>query len=716
MFRSIFLTSFIFICTQAVGQKQTTNLLKGNSFLTDEGIAVFYPPRFDAAKNLPSFVFQKKLQRKKQLPSSWTLIPVFSNKDGRSVVKIKYEGKVDLYGTGEVTGDLLRNGSSVTLWNTDNFSYSKDEGKRLYQSHPWVMGVRQDGTAFGIIADNTWKQQFELRDPIVMTSEGPSFRVVIIEKQNPEELLKTLAALTGKMELPPLWALGYQQSRYSYATEQRVKEIALELRKRKLPSDVIWMDIDYMQHYKIFTFDSTGFPSPQKLNEQLHLLDFKTVYMIDPGVKKEEEYFVYDQGTKGKYWVQNSSGKSFYGKVWPGTCAFPDFTSVNTRKWWTGLYKDFMAKGVDGVWNDMNEPSVFDGPDGTMPEDNIHAGDGGLPKDVHLRYHNVYGLLMVKATREGILKSNPVKRPFVLSRASFLGGQKYAATWTGDNVSDWNHLKLATPMVLNLGLSGQPFCGPDLGGFAGSADANLFANWISVGAFYPFCRNHSAKSSAPQEPWAFGKEVEDIARTALNRRYKLLPYLYTLFWEASQTGLPVMRPMFFADFKDTSLRKEQQAFLLGKDLMVIPKWSKHPSLPKDIWREFNLEENKQDSIQPVLKMRAGSIIPLTSKIIQSTADFHTDSLILLVCFDQNQKATGRIYLDKGEGFGYRSGNYELLQFNVQSGTNGKLIFECRQASGKRNTRTRFFRIEVITDAGIKYSNWNSKTSGSLQLN
>jgi alpha-glucosidase len=602
------------------------------------------------------------------------------------------------------------------LWNTDNFSYSKDEGKRLYQSHPWVMGVRQDGTAFGIIADNTWKQQFELNNPIVISTNGPSFRLVIIEKENPEELLKTLASLTGKMELPPLWALGYQQSRYSYATEQSVKDIALELRKRQLPSDVIWMDIDYMQDYKIFTFDSVRFPAPKKLNEQLHLMDFKTVYMIDPGVKKEKGYFVYDQGTKGNYWVQNSSGEAFNGKVWPGVCAFPDFTAMNTRKWWSSLYKDFMAKGVDGVWNDMNEPSVFDGPDGTMPEDNIHVGDGTIPKDIHLRYHNVYGLLMVKATGDGILKANPGKRPFVLSRSNFLGGQKYAATWTGDNVSNWDHLKLATPMILNLGLSGQPFCGPDLGGFAGSADGKLFANWISIGAFYPFCRNHSSKSSAAQEPWAFGKEVEDISRTALNRRYKLLPYLYTLFWEASQTGLPIMRPMFFADFKDTSLRREQEAFLLGKDLMVVPKWSTHPSLRKSMWKDFNLEENKQDSIQAVLKIRGGSIIPLTHKVIQSTADYHSDSLILLVCLDQNQQASGKIYLDEGEGFGYRSGNYQLLFFNVQKVRNGNLLFKYRQMAGKKNTQTRLFRIGIITDDGIKYSNWDYKNSVSLQFN
>lgn len=682
------------------------------SFMADESIAVFYPANFDSANTLPSFAFEKQLLPQRPISTAWKLIPVFSTENGKAVAAITYDGRVDLNGNGEVTGPLRRNGTRVTLWNTDNYSYGKAEGKRLYQSHPWVMGVRRDGTAFGIIADNTWKQDFDLSNPIKMISEGPSFRVIVIEKNNPEELLKTLAQLTGTIELPPLWALGYHQCRYSYYPDKRVEEIADELRNRKIPGDAIWMDIDYMQRYKIFTFDSLGFSNPKGLNDYLHTLNFKSVFMIDPGVKKEKDYFVYEQGSKENHWVLNNSGAEFNGKVWPGVCAFPDFTRPETRKWWGSLYKDFMGTGIDGVWNDMNEPAVFDGPDGTMPENNIHRGGGALPKGVHLRYHNVYGMLMVKASRDGILQANPKKRPFVLSRANYLGGQKYAATWTGDNVSTWEHFKMATPMVLNLGLSGQPFSGPDLGGFGGSSDANLFANWMSVGAFYPFCRNHTSKSSADQEPWMFGKEVEDISRNALNRRYRLLPYLYTLFWEASHSGLPIMRPVFFADIRDTALRKEENAFLWGGDLLIVPQWVRDPALPKGIWQSItvNQEEHENDSIQPRILMRGGAIIPLTSSIIQSTSEYNTDSLTLLICLDKKQMAEGQMYIDSGDGFTYKNGDFEVLQFHAQKDSKNLISIKCTHVDGKRKNNNRYYKIGIVSEAGIAYSKWINKTN------
>jgi alpha-glucosidase len=549
------LSVLVFLLTCGV-----SNSYSQTAFMADRGVAVFYPADFDSAHNLPSFALVRDLKPQKAVPANWEVRPDFQIMNGKQVVRFTLKGKVDFYGNGEVTGELRRNNTSVTLWNTDNFTYSKDQGKRLYHSHPWILGVRPNGTSFGILADNTWKQSFDLSNSVTITSEGPAFRVIVIEKNSPQEVLETLASLTGKMELPPIWALGFQQCRYSYFPESRVREVASEFRKRHLPCDVIWMDIDYMQNYKIFTFDSLAFRSPKKLNTYLHSIDFKTIWMIDPGVKKEPGYFVYDQGTAGNHWVMNRSKQVFNGNVWPGECVFPDFTRPETRSWWGSLYKNYMPLGIDGVWNDMNEPSVFNEASGSMPEDNFHRGGGDLPADSHLRYHDVYGMLMARSSREGILKVNPDKRPFLLTRSNYLGGQRYAAIWTGDNISTWEHFKMATPMVLNLGLSGQPFSGPDIGGYKGSPDTLLFANWMTVGVFYPFCRNHTAKNTANQELWAFGKKVEDISRIALERRCRLLPYLYTLFHETSVTGLPVMRPVFFADVADTTLRREQQAF------------------------------------------------------------------------------------------------------------------------------------------------------------
>ncbi|MDR1274519.1 MAG: alpha-glucosidase, partial [Odoribacteraceae bacterium] len=421
------------------------------SYLCGEGTAVFYPENFDPAGTLPSFALLEEPRRQGALPRDWEIKPTFEVRDGKSVVTIAYDRRVDLYGTGEVVGPLRRNGTSTTAWNLDNYAYALNGGKNLYQSHPWILGVRPDGSSFGILADNTWRQEIELSNPMKITSDGPPFRVIVIERDSPREVVKALAALTGTMELPPLWALGFQQSRWSYYPDTRVKEIADGFRQRNIPCDVIWMDIDYMDGFRVFTFDSTRFPRPAALNDYLHANHFKAVYMIDPGIKKDSTYFAYRQGVEGKHWVTDHAGNEYNGSVWPGQCAFPDFTRPETRTWWETLYGGFLATGVDGVWNDMNEPAVFRVETRTMPEDNIHRGGGALPAGPHARYHNVYGLLMVQSTRDAILKANPDKRPFVLSRANYIGGQRHAATWTGDNLSTWKHLKMSIPMSLNLG-------------------------------------------------------------------------------------------------------------------------------------------------------------------------------------------------------------------------------------------------------------------------
>jgi alpha-glucosidase len=707
------LQSLIFIVLMLMAKESISSQIPiARQKLIGNNIAIFYPEGFQPRLTLPSLALITEPSEIDELPITWALRPHFRIFNNKQIAEF-YPGKnISLYGTGEVTGPLLRNGREITLWNTDNFNYKYDS-LRLYQSHPFVMGLRPNGTAFGIIADHSYRQKIVLRDTIRFESEGPAFRVIIIEAESPQEIMKTLGQLTGNMPLPPLWALGYQQCRWSYMNADRVLEVASEFRKSHLPCDVIWMDIDYMNGFRIFTFDKTRFPNPSQLNQKLHDIDFKAVWMIDPGVKADNRYSVCKMGNQGNHWILNNEGKPYIGNVWPGPCHFPDFTRPETQKWWASLYSKYMKTGIDGVWNDMNEPAVFEGPDNTMPLDNQHAGGGSLPAGDHRRYHNLYGMLMVRSSRDGIMDVNPEKRPFILSRSNFLGGQRYAATWAGDNASTWEHLKLSIPMTLTLGLSGQPFNGPDLGGFSGNPSPELFAHWVALAAFYPFSRGHACQGTIDKEPWAFGPQVENVARVALNRRYRLMPYIYTLFYEASQTNMPIMRPLFFANPADTSLRNEQQAFLLGDNILVAPLWAKNPAIPANFTHQLLLDnETTQMPYQPTMYQRQGSIIPV-SKFIQSTAQYKTDSLTLYVSLDNNLKASGTLYGDAGEGYGYLQGEYEIKSFNAIQNNNTLTINICH-AEGNRIEKHQRYRIGLLTDTGIIYSQWMNGTK--LQFN
>lgn len=676
------------------------------SIMVGNGIAKFIPEGFDA-KKVPSFAIEKEPREQGALPSDWVLVPNFSLTDGKANASLTVPEETSIYGGGEVTGSLLRNGKTIKLWNTDSGAYGVDNGTRLYQSHPWMMGVRKDGTAFGILFDTSWKAELSSTDnKIELRSEGELFRVFIIDRESPQAVVRGLSELTGTMPMIPRWALGYHQSRFSYSPDRRVIEIADTFRLKRIPCDAIWMDIDYMDGYRIFTFNPQGFPNPKAVNRDLHLRGFHSTWMIDPGAKVDPNYFVYKSGTENDIWVKTADGKDFNGDAWPGAAAFPDFTYPKANKWWQNLYKDFLAQGVDGVWNDVNEPQINDTPNKTMPEDNIHRGGGNLPAGKHIQYHNVYGFLMVKSSREGIMAVRPEKRPFILTRSNFLGGQRYAATWTGDNGSSWDHLKMSVPMSLTLGLSGQPISGADIGGFLFNADADLFGNWIGFGAFYPFARGHACAGTNNKEPWAFGKEIEDASRIALERRYILLPYFYTLMHEASTNGMPIMRPVFFSDPKDLSLRAEEEAFLIGDDLLIIPAFASQPALPKGIWKELSLVNgDTNDKYQAKMKIRGGSIIP-TGKIIQNTTESSLDPLTLLVCLDEQGKASGSMYWDAGDGWSYKKGDYSLQQFTAERKDN-KVIVKLTGKTGKGETENKDMAIvKVITEKGILHASGN----------
>lgn len=681
--------------------------------LIDDGVARFIPADV-ACEALPaSMALTEPMLVRRGIPDNWLDIPAFESDGEAFEVFVPIEDGTSLYGTGEIAGPLLRNGKVTEAWTEQpyrenpppesfNLEYD-DQLPNLYQAHPWVLAVRADGSSFGVLADTTHRTQIDLRGGIRFAAPMP-FPVIIIEAESPEGVLIKLAALTGTIELPPLWALGYQQSRWSYVPDARVAAIADEFRARSIPCDVLWVDIDYMDGFRIFTFDEAAFPDPEGLNGYLHDHDFKSVWILDPGIKAEPGYFVYDEGLAGDHFIRRPDGEPFVAVSWPGDSVWPDYTRPETRQWWQSYLPDFLDRGVDGIWIDLNEPSIIAPPNGSFPDDLVHVGGGDLPPGSHARYHNAYGLLMSQATFEGMKAARPERRPFLLSRSNYLGGHRYAAMWTGDNSATWNHLYWSVTMTLNMGLSGQPFAGPDIGGFWRAPTPELYAHWIGVGAFFPFSRTHTMQFSPDQEPWSFGPDVEAIARAAIERRYRLLPYLYTLFREASIDGLPVWRPVFFADPSDPALRSEDHAFLIGADILVLPRLSQSDAhsfaMPSGIWREIRLvgEDTAQTPELPVLKLRGGAIVPL-GRVVQSTAQSLLDPLTLVVSLDADGRARGSLYEDAGDGYGYQRGDY-LLTTYVAERVGQSVEIRIDSEEGMRARPERSIEVQVVTERGL----------------
>lgn len=612
--------------------------------------------------------------------------------------------KVDLYGTGEVVGPFRRDGTFIKLWNTDSYAYGRDGGQRLYQSHPWVMGLREDGSAFGVIFDTTWRSSLDLKGGIRFDSESPAYPVYVFERETPEAVVEHLAEVTGRMALPPLWALGFHQSRYAYEDDAALRAVARAYRRRGLPADAIWLDIESMDGRRVFTFDPKRLPDPKATNDALHAMNFRTVWILNPGVKDEPDkgYEPFDTGTERDVWLRRGDGEVLKGRLWAGRSVWPDFTRPDVRAWWAERFPAFIGHGIDGVWNDMNEPGVNGYPDSMMPDDVQHGGGEGLPAGNHAEYHNIYGMLMGRASMEGMLKAQPEKRPFVLVRSSHLGGQRYAAMWTGDNLPTQEHLALSIRMSLNLGLSGQPFSGADVGAFDGRMEkkADLFGHWISVGAFYPFSRCHFAgRGNQPdREPWTYDDETENVARVALMRRYRLLPYLYTVFREASVTGLPVMRPVFFTDPAAARLREEGHVFLLGGDLLVVPRWVEEPALPEGDWRAIRVLDGdiEDDPFQVELRQRPGSIVPM-GPVVQHTVGYELDELTVSVHFDAEGLAEGVLYEDAYDGFGYREGEYRVIRMRARRDEGGGVLLDMQVDEGDWELPERTVEVRVVGD-------------------
>jgi alpha-glucosidase len=641
------------------------------------------------------------------------------------------------FGLGDKAGSLDRRGQSFRLWNTDAFLFQESTDP-IYKSIPYFMTMR-GGRAAGFLLDNTWSSSFDFgrveRNIYSFGAEAGPIDYYVLYGPDPKQVVRTYAWLTGLPPLPPLWSLGFQQSRFSYENESRVREIAARLRADKIPSDVLYLDIDFQKEHRPFSVDSEKFPHFAELIARLKREHFHVVAITDLHIAqvKNEGYFPYDSGIAGDHFVKNQDGTIYVGTVWPGPSVFPDFTQDRTRQWWGGLYKNLLADGVAGFWNDMNEPSVFLTAHMTMPDNVQHRINepGFLPRTArHLEIHNVYGMENSRATYEGLLKLEPDVRPFVLTRATYAGGQRYAATWTGDNTSSWDHLRLTTPMLLNLGLSGFGFCGADVGGFIGTPSPELLTKWTELATFQPIDRNHANKGSGDKEVWVNGVAQEAIRRRYIEERYRLLPYLYTLVENLSRTGIPVVRPLFLEFPNATSDQHPLDLdagneFLLGPNLLVAPpSFPEQPDryqlkLPPGIWYDYWTGEKIQSLssddgegakdllIQPNLEtlpvyVREGTVLPM-QPLVQSTEETPQGALTLRVY--PGKDCHGSLYMDDGISLAYTRGDFLRIEFSCEITPQG-LTLHIGEHQGTAHPWWNRIKVEIY--------GWESK-SGSANL-
>jgi alpha-glucosidase len=601
------------------------------------------------------------------------------------------------FGMGDKTGVLDRRSYTFVNWNTDFFGFTPSSDP-IYKSIPFFIAVGGAGGSYGLFLDNTYRSTFDFGHSVagrlqVGAVDGP-IDYYLIGGPTVADVTRRYADLTGHAPMPPLWSLGYQQSRYSYMSDTEVRQIAERFRHDRFPLDVIWLDIDYQDRNRPFTVNNATFPNMPRLVRDMGSLGIKLIPITDLHVAylPGQHYEPYDSGAPGNNFVHAADGSVYVAPVWPGPSVFPDFTRASTRAWWGSLYKQFLADGFAGFWNDMNEPAVFDTPGHTMPVTNLHRieGDDFTPRTARNdEIHNVYGMQNSRGTYEGMLRLRPRARPFVMTRATYAGGQRYAVTWTGDNSSTWDHLRLSVEQLINLGLSGFAYSGSDVGGFTGGPSADLLTRWFEIAAFTPIFRDHSAKDTPRAEPWVDGQRHLDIRRHYVAERYKLLPYIYALAEQNSRTGDPLMRPVFY-DYPDAlgSDCDQSMSFTLGRDLLVFgPPKPESPApfdicLPPGGWYDYwtglpvakrKFSEAPRLESLPVF-IRAGTILP-RQPLVQSSAETPKGALKLDVY--PGDDCRGELYFDDGVTIGGASLRQEfscrmtpaglVLHFGARSG-------------------------------------------------
>jgi alpha-glucosidase len=591
-----------------------------------------------------------------------------------------------IYGLGEKSGKLNRRGKmqggySYTMWNSDTYGYDASIDP-LYASFPFYLVLR-NGRAHGIFLDNTHRTNFDVghqfEGVLSFGAQGGELDYYFIDGPDPKAVIRRYTDLTGRMPMPPMWALGFHQCRYSYYPESRVRFIADNFRERRIPADVIWLDIHYLDGYNPFTWDRERFPDPARMIADLREQGFRLVTIVDPHPKKQPGWSVYDSGLSGNQFVKNPDGTVLEAPVWPsnagknpGPSVFPDFSRPAAREWWGSLYKGLVDAGVAGIWNDMNEPALFVAPTWTMPLDARHDGEG-QPTD-HREIHNVYGQLMSRSTFEGLSRLRPHDRPFVLTRATFAGGQRYAALWPGDNVSTWTALQGSIAMLESLGISGMPFVGTDIGGFAEVPTPDLFTRWLQMGVFHPFMRVHTTFGTDDQEPWSYGVSHEIVNRKAIELRYQLLPQIYNVMHEASETGVPALRPAFLEFPADSGTWDQDDQFMFGADLLVAPvvrpvERVRGVYLPKgtdwyDFWTGARHAGGQGIGVPVTLETipifaRAGAFI-FQQPVVQHTGEMKGQPLIVTVFPALRSEAA--LYEDDGQTLEYKKGNFSIRRF------------------------------------------------------
>ena len=579
------------------------------------------------------------------------------------------EGGEAFYGLGDKTGFLNKRGYEYVMWNTDDPAPQMDNFKSLYKSIPFFITLRDDAV-FGLFYDNPYRSCFDMGkesdEYYWYGAADGNLDYYLIAGDSMAEVVGGYTYLTGTAPLPQKWTLGYQQCRWSYMSDAEVRSVAQHMRKCGIPCDAIHLDIDYMYRYKVFTWtpDQERYPDPERLISDLADDGIKIVTIIDPGVKVEEGYSVYDEGVEKGYFAKTPEGDIYVNEVWPGDAVYPDFGKKEVRSWWGKNQQFLLDKGVRGVWNDMNEPASFRG---QLPPDVVFTDEDEVSN--HARMHNLYGHNMAKATYEG-LKERDGRRPFVITRACYAGTQKYSTAWTGDNHSIWAHLQMVIPQLCNMGLSGMPFVGTDVGGFGSDCTKELLCRWVEAGCFSPLFRNHSAMGTRYQEPWQFDEETVRIYRKAVELRYHLIPYYYDLFWEEEKTGLPIMRPLVLHYEKDETARECNTEFLVGRNLLAAPVVTqgdrkKMVYLPAGVWYDYWTGERLESADgkwivrdAPLdtcpLYVKAGTILPVWPK--QSfVGEKDTDSVLMLEIYPG--EGSWEHFQDDGESFDYRDGKY-----------------------------------------------------------
>ena len=600
-----------------------------------------------------------------------------------NVVKRLERGEV-LYGLGDKAGFMDKRGYEYVMWNTDTTAHHDEQMPSLYKSIPFYISKKKNGKKYGIFFDNTHKSVFNMGkdspDYLWYGAYGGNLDYYFIYGTTLADIVTSYTYLTGRAPLPQRWTLGYHQSRWGYVDEADVNYISSSMRENKIPCDAIHLDIDYMDNYKIFTWDKNRYKNPKKTVDNLRKNGFKVINIVDPGIKVEKDYDIYEEGLKKGFFATDSNGLPYVNAVWPGDSLFPDFGSPDVREWWGENLRFYSDMGTAGIWNDMNEPASFRG---ELPEDVVFSDENR--KTNHAEMHNVYGHNMSRATYEGI-KKHTGKRPFVITRACYAGSQKYAAAWTGDNRSVWAHLRALIPQLCSLGMCGMPIVGTDIGGFMQDTTPELLLRWVEAAVFSPLFRNHCNKGSRYQEPWRFGKETLDIYRKFVELRYAFIPYLYDLLFEEEKTGLPVMRPLALHYENDTRAERCNNQFLVGKSLMCAPvieqgALDRSVYLPKGEWYDVNTGKKIKGGKSIVanapidtlpLYAKAGAVLP-NYEPMQYIGEKPLDTLILRVF---KGEGTYTHYQDNGEDFAYRDGGYNKYEFTVSGNSlRGRLTHE-----------------------------------------